>query len=158
MTTGIARLQRENKVLTRNTCIAEPRETITTSKITTQTLGFLRRGILDPMALWEIPDSVYEVVRVVCLSRSWFICAPPATSWSICAPPPPGAYNERTLKAMQKRNLFSQGNLVWYPTNAFQFIFSLSWASSQTWMYGWLSSIGLGNIQRDQLTPSVGAQ
>ena len=136
MTTGIARLQRENKVLTRNTCIAEPRETITTSKITTQkkrdrTLGVLRRGILDPMALWEIPDSVYEVVRVACLSRSWFICAPPPpppphTPWSICTAPPPGAYNERTLKAMQKRNLFSQGNLVWYPTNSFQFIFSLS--------------------------------
>ena len=44
------------------------------------------------MALWEIPDSVYEVVRVVCLSRSWFICAPS-----------PGVYNERKLKAMQKR-------------------------------------------------------
>ena len=78
MTTGITRLQHENKVLTRNTCIAEPHETITTSKMTTQkkldqTLGFLRRGVLDPMALWEIPDSVYEVARVACLSRSCFI-------------------------------------------------------------------------------------
>ena len=87
MTTGITRLQRENKVLTRNTCIAEPHETITTSKMTTQkkldqTLGFLRRGILDPMALWEIPDSVYEVARVACLSRSWFICPAP-TPWGV---------------------------------------------------------------------------
>ena len=103
MTTGIARLQRENKVLTRNTCIAEPRETITTSKITTQkkrdrTLGVLRRGILDPMALWEIPDSVYEVVRVACLSRSWFICAPPPpTLPGLFAPPHPLGHitNER---------------------------------------------------------------
>ena len=66
MTTGITRLQSENKVLTRNTCIAEPRKTIATSKITTQkkldrTLGFLRSGIL----------------RVACLSRSWFIHATP---------------------------------------------------------------------------------
>ena len=155
MTTGTTRLQLENKVLTRNTSIAEPRETSTTSKITTQkkldrTLGFLPRGILDPMALWEIPDSVYEVVRVACLSRSWFIPPPPSS--------PPGGYNERTIKTTRKRNLFLQGNLYWYPTNSFQFTFSLSWASSPKWMYGWLSSIGLGNIQRDQVTPSVGAQ
>ena len=88
MTTGITRLQSENKVLTRNTCIAEPREIITTSKMTTQkildqTLGFLRRGILDPMALWEIPDSVYEVVRVACLSRSWYIYVPLPTHWGV---------------------------------------------------------------------------
>ena len=154
MTTGTTRLQLENKVLTRNTSIAEPRETSTTSKITTQkkldrTLGFLPRGILDPMALWEIPDSVYEVVRVACLSRSWFI--PPPSS-------PPGGYNERTIKTTRKRNLFLQDNLFCYSTNSFQFTLSFSWASSPTWMYGWLSSIGLGNIQRDQVTPSVGAQ
>ena len=87
MTTGTTRLQLENKLLTRNTSIAEPRETSTTSKITTQkkldrTLGFLPRGILDPMALWEIPDSVYEVARVACLSRSWFICPAP-TPWGV---------------------------------------------------------------------------
>ena len=37
------------------------------------TPGFLRKRVLDPIALWEISDSVYEVVRVACLSRSWFI-------------------------------------------------------------------------------------
>ena len=148
MTTGITRLQHENKVLTRNTCIAEPRKTITTSKITTQkkldrTLGFLRSGIL----------------RVACLSRSWFIHATPNPPPPPTPPSPPlGGYNERTIKTTRKRNLFLQGNLFCYSTNSFQFTFSFSWASSPTWTYGWLFSIGLGNIQRDQVTPSVGAQ
>ena len=150
MTTGTTRLQLENKLLTRNTSIAEPRETSTTSKITTQkktrsNTWFSAQGDPRPHGTMGNPWQ-----RLRSRSRVVGLFAP--------HPPPAGAYNERTLKAFQKTHLFSQGNLFWYPTNSFQFTFSLSWASSPKWMYGWLSSIGLGNIQRDQVTPFVGAQ